>query len=160
MNDKTITPDLGGNSFTCPRCFANSHQTWFRVFLDSYEKDNRPWIPDAELIESIEKENDGTDRSALIKYFKRKIAKELFHDHHSQDHYLNDELVNLSISRCYSCDNYAVWLADRLIYPPQQTSIQPNVEMPPDVCLDFLEATSIVEITYRIFRTFRIDGFF
>ena len=149
MSDRTTTPNLGANSFTCPHCFANSHQTWFRVFLDSYEKDDRPWMPDAESIERIKQNDEVAEKSQLIDYIKRKLAKELFPDQHAQPNYLNTELVNLSISRCYSCDKSAVWLADRLIYPAQPTSIQPNVEMPSNVRADFLEATSIVDQSPR-----------
>jgi hypothetical protein len=46
MSDKMVAPVLGAKSFTCPHCGAISHQTWFKTFAHSYEKDTGPFWPD------------------------------------------------------------------------------------------------------------------
>src|SRR5438105_2653296 len=61
----------------------------------------------------------------------------------------HNELVNLNINRCYSCDRYSLRIADALIYPSQQVQFEPNEEMPDDVALEFKEAASIVDKSPR-----------
>jgi hypothetical protein len=55
------------------------------------------------------------------------------------------ELMNISVSKCYSCGGIAIWRGDALIYPLNHVSIQPNEGMPPDVRTDFLEANEILD---------------
>ncbi|MFZ1895367.1 MAG: hypothetical protein WAU59_15010, partial [Rhodoplanes sp.] len=64
---------------------------------------------------------------------------------HENSSYSKSELKNLNVSLCYSCGEYAAWVADRLIHPAQPTQFQPNDDMPSDVKLDFQEASSIVD---------------
>lgn len=148
MSGKAITPALGDKSFSCPHCSAISHQTWYKAYIDRYGKDNKPWLPDPAAIEKIEKDGNIESRT-VVSFFKRIIAKEVFVDNHSESTYLKAELINLHISRCYSCEKYAIWIADILIYPPQPTEIQPDAEMPEDIRMDFLEAASIVDKSPR-----------
>jgi hypothetical protein len=85
----------------------------------------------------------------MVRFFQRKLAKEIFVEIHPQWKNHDIELINLCVSLCYSCDKYAVWLADGLIYPLQPTSIQPNDEMPDEIRRDFLEAATIVDKSAR-----------
>jgi hypothetical protein len=39
---KTIPPQLGADSFSCPYCGAIAHQTWLKLFASFCEKENRP----------------------------------------------------------------------------------------------------------------------
>jgi len=146
---KTITPALGENSFSCPHCGAISHQTWFKLFLESYDKDNKPWMPEPEIIDRIKRDKEFEDKEGLITFFQKKLSKKLFHEVHENNSFLTSELENLNVAWCYSCKEYSVWIADRLIHPAQPTEFQPNVEMPADVLLDFNEASSIVDKSPR-----------
>ena len=56
---------------------------------------------------------------------------------------------NVWASECYSCKDYALWVADTLVYPHQEYGVEPNAEMPEDVKMDFLEAAAIVNTSAR-----------
>ena len=85
----------------------------------------------------------------MIKFLKKKIAKELFIGGGENSIYTNSELQNLYISRCYSCEAFSVWIADDLIYPEAIFIVVPNEDMPPDIKADFVEAASIVDKSPR-----------
>ncbi len=142
MSDKTIPPSLGAKSFSCPHCGAVAHR-------DGYEKNQYPWIPDQGMIDNIKSNKDLPGKEALLKFFERRIAKELFFDHHENFVYVKGEVINAYLSVCYSCAGISVWIADNLLYPPRSTSIQPNDEMPGEIRPDFLEAASIVDRSPR-----------
>jgi uncharacterized protein DUF4145 len=64
--------------------------------------------------------------------------------------YVNLELANLYLSRCYSCKGFAAWIKDKLFYPfPKATSVSSHEEMPGDVREIFEEAASIVDLSAR-----------
>ncbi|MGY3294147.1 hypothetical protein ACVWWP_007214 [Bradyrhizobium sp. LM3.6] len=58
-------------------------------------------------------------------------------------------LVNVALSKCYSCKGISIWRADELIYPLNQVAITPNEGMPADVREDFLEANEILDKSPR-----------
>jgi hypothetical protein len=53
------------------------------------------------------------------------------------------------VSRCFSCENFSIWITDKLIYPEDQYEIAPNPEMPDVAKTDFLEAATIVDLSPR-----------
>lgn len=149
MSGKAITPTLGAKSFTCPHCGAVAHQTWYSLYRDGYDKDNHPWTPDPDTIERIKKEKDLPGKEDLIRFFERKLTKEVFFEIHENTSYLRGEVINLYLSTCFSCERVAVWIADRLVHPENTSSIHPNDEMPDEIRPDFLEAASIVDRSPR-----------
>jgi hypothetical protein len=149
MSGKVITPALGKKSFTCPHCGAISHQSWYMLFLHGYDRDKGPWIPDPEFAKRIEQNDKIEEKAPVIKFFERMLAKEIFREVHDSSRYLDNELINLTVSLCFSCGKYSVWVADRLIYPAHSTSIEPNAEMPADIRADFIEAAAIVDQSPR-----------
>jgi hypothetical protein len=147
-----VTPALGDNSFTCPHCGANSHQTWLKAYLDGYEKDSRPNMPDYSAIERIKahRDLDKDERANLLDWIDRKLKRELFLEKPKEyGVHLSTELGNLHISQCYSCKKFALWVADKLIHPSQASEIKPNPEMPDHIKHDFLEAAAIVDASPR-----------
>jgi Domain of unknown function (DUF4145) len=56
---------------------------------------------------------------------------------------------NIFLSRCYTCNEISVWIADQLLYPATVYEIEPNPDLPPDVKLDFEEAAKIVNLSPR-----------
>lgn len=150
MSAKAVTPELGARSFTCPHCGALAHQTWFHPFVALYTKDQSPTMPAPKIADQIRADRgvESTEKLALIKYFDRILAREVFIETRNSV-YLNSELVNVNISRCYSCEALALWVADKLIYPEQVLKIKPNEDMPHEIKLDFVEAASIVDQSPR-----------
>jgi hypothetical protein len=149
VSGKSVTPALGSKSFTCPHCGALAHQTWLRPYVDNYGKDQPPTMPAPDILDVIRAKMDLENKEAFIEHFKRILAREMFIKNHDRSVYVVSELVNLNISRCYSCGHFALWAAEVLIYPEQAFTIRPNDDMPYEVRLDFVEAASIVDQSPR-----------
>jgi len=58
-------------------------------------------------------------------------------------------MLNLTLSVCFSCNGFAIWLQDRLIYPASTSAIAAHEEMPDAIKEDFNEAASIVDKSPR-----------
>jgi hypothetical protein len=147
---KTVPPELGAESFSCPHCGALAHQTWYRLYTKRLGNAEKPSVPTLEMVSRMKSEvrvpNDS--QRNLIDFFERASAKEIFLDgQHAL--YNEPQVINVSLSRCYSCGRMLVWHADNLIYPTQQCAAVPNEDMPADVRSDFLEASAIVESSPR-----------
>lgn len=149
VSGKSVTPALGSKSFTCPHCGALAHQTWLRPYVDNYGKDQTPTMPAPDIFDVIRANRNLEDKETFIQYFKRILAREVFIETHNRSIYLVSELANVSISRCYSCNQFTLWVADRLIYPEEAFTIHPNEDMPHEIRLDFVEAASIVDQSPR-----------
>lgn len=149
MSGKTVTPALGEKSFSCPHCGALSHQTWFKSYLDGYRKDQAPSMPVPDVLNRVRAHRELENKDKLIEYFQRIIAKEIFIEKGDTTVYLNSELVNLHVCRCYSCEAFSLWVADDLVYPETAFVIAPNEDMPPEIKSDFTEAASIVDQSPR-----------
>jgi hypothetical protein len=145
MAVKVVHPQLGAKSFSCPHCGALANQTWYKVYVDAYDKDNHPSAPDEAGIWQIQTNpNLPPDiKEKWAAYFKKLLAKELFIERHSEPTYLILSIPALSLSECFSCSAMALWLTDKLMHPSQHSDIIPNEDMPGDVRMDFLEAASI-----------------
>lgn len=56
---------------------------------------------------------------------------------------------NLLISYCTNCNDYSLWLREKMIYPKSSNTPLPHEDMPEDVKKDFLEARNIVNESSR-----------
>jgi hypothetical protein len=145
---REIVPALGLDSFSCPHvdCGAIAHQTWFKLYVDTYKDNGAPWIPALDSFADMRSQGFAAD---VIEFFERMAKKEVFFEIHDNVAYLKTELINVVVSRCYSCNNISIWRADDLIYPVSKVSIAPNEGMPSDVRNDFLEANEILNKSPR-----------
>jgi Domain of unknown function (DUF4145) len=146
---KEVVPALGLESFSCPHvnCGAIAHQTWYKLRVQDYVDGERPWIPTGSVLEDAKRnKNLGAD---IIKFFERLMQGETFFETHTDSVYLRTELMNVVVSKCYSCKGLSIWRADELIYPLNHISIAPNEGMPPDVKADFLEANEVLDKSPR-----------
>jgi hypothetical protein len=50
---------------------------------------------------------------------------------------------------CHSCDAFAFWVKDRLIWPAHSVKVEPHPDIPADIKDDFIEAADIVEKSPR-----------
>ena len=150
-------PSVELTSFACPHCGAHATQHWFNTFVGriSGEKPT-PTIPSAEALENIEKElNAGRDekhRAVMLsvgKHFRRLLLGEPFIEKSAQAPYNPPSLENEFVSHCYTCGKPAIWLHDRLIYPPIMTGPTPNPDLSDDVQRDYEEARRILDQSPR-----------
>lgn len=149
MSVKVIEPELGIDSFSCPHCHAIAHQTWFHLLIHEYgRRDERPFVfggkPD------IDPERfDEREAKALREFVYRLEKNTVTYRNHTDSQYSSAEMANLNLSRCFSCEGFAVWVEDTLIYPVRQTAITHHEDMPPEIKKDFEEAASIVNQSPR-----------
>jgi hypothetical protein len=87
--------------------------------------------------------------ASIQEWFKKVVSRQVFLERQQQGHYSTGELANLYVSRCYSCDQWAVWIADSVLWPTHNYEIEPTHDMPPSVKADFIEAAKIVNLSPR-----------
>jgi hypothetical protein len=142
-------------SFKCPHCGAHSHQTWYGVYVLKIENDPRtPWRADAEVIERIEndrsKDVDEEGKKRFLHYARRLATGEVFlHRREGNSLFTDQELANVAVSVCYTCERPSLWIGDRVVYPRPRAGIEPNPDLPPDVLRDYDEARGIVDASPR-----------
>lgn len=149
MATKQVVPALGLDSFSCPHvnCGAIAHQSWYKLFADYYGKDDgKPWLPSQADLENFKRQKQSDE---FINFFERFANRDVFLETHENQKFLRTEMINVSASKCFSCDGIAIWRGDELIYPLNHILVEPNEGMPPDVEADFLEANEIVDKSPR-----------
>ncbi|MGO8846850.1 MAG: DUF4145 domain-containing protein [Methylocella sp.] len=66
-----------------------------------------------------------------------------FLEYSQNGYYLHHHVYNLYISQCFSCNEVAIWLHDRLIFPQRAFVVEAAPDMPANIKLDFEEARQI-----------------
>jgi hypothetical protein len=109
MASKEIKPKLGAESFSCPHCNAVTHHDWFSLFL---KPENATEVVVLTLEAAmLAKSKEGDE---LIERLKDNVLTYEYQEHPQT---LKVKLVNLHVSRCYSCKGFAIWERDRLVFP-------------------------------------------
>lgn len=150
-------PSIKLTSFACPHCGAHATQTWFHTRLENC--DNTHPIPAMWSLEQIEKAEsaasemqDERERAPLEKYiqlFRRMLQGEPFFGPNTKVAYGLTSLENIFVSRCHTCSKPALWLHDRLLYPPIMIGPSPNPDLSEDVLHDYEEARKILDLSPR-----------
>src|SRR5208282_5828554 len=63
--------------------------------------------------------------------------------------YKPHNLVNLHVSRCFSCRELSFWRLDSLLYPAERYEVEPNADIPEEAKIDFEEARGILSASHR-----------
>lgn len=155
MSRAPITPSLGAKSFSCPYCGALADQHWFKVVPSGYGKDSAPvaLTPDdvvqlSTRVKSNSK-SDEEENKKILDFMNRFDKNEVTYvvRRNSSNSYW--EMVNVALSMCHSCDAFTIWVKDGIVFPDHDAAILPHEDMPPDVKIDFVEASKIVEKSPR-----------
>jgi hypothetical protein len=150
MPPKEIIPALGLESYSCPHCGALANQFWFSVLPKSFEKGNKPFVTQVDRLKTIKLDDfEEKARNRFVAAILRLEKNDVTYESNVQSQYSNWEMLNLYLSRCYSCDGFGVWIRDTLIWPSRNVAIEPHPDIPGDVKADFIEAASIVNISPR-----------
>jgi hypothetical protein len=141
-----VPPQLGAESFSCPHCGAFSHQSWDRVFIQSFENDRRPASLRYRegLRDNLEGIEDEERRKRAFEFADRLEKNNVTYTIHAYSTASRAEMVNLYLSQCFSRKGFAVWINEDVVYPITDTTIIGHEEMPNDVKADFDEAANIV----------------
>jgi Domain of unknown function (DUF4145) len=144
-----VEPKFASDSFSCPHCGAHAHQSWYRLGMVSFERDEKPvlyWNFQDNLSSTAEIQDD-RQRKQAIAFFER-LEKNVL-TYRPKAHSSNWMFVNFHVSHCYSCDAFTVWVEDKIVYPVSQSVVEPHEMMPASVKADFEEAGSIVNLSPR-----------
>jgi Domain of unknown function (DUF4145) len=74
-----------------------------------------------------------------------------FHDLHPNGNTMQSQykLINYLTAKCSHCENFSIWLTDKMIYPLSGTVEMANSDLPDDIKNDYNEAKDIVNISPR-----------
>jgi len=72
-----------------------------------------------------------------------------FFEHGKDGNYGFETVHNVHISRCFNCNDIAIWIYDHLTYPRTGEAPPPNPDIPADIRHDYDEASSILDVSPR-----------
>lgn len=150
MPPKRVPPAITLQAFSCPNCGALADQTWFNIFCDRAEKGQPPFIVTADKLKELRQNfQDAEPVAEILKRWAREATGEPFLAKRPQAKYADYDLTNIHVSRCYSCNDIAIWKYDTLLHPPTRYEIEPNEDLPEDMRADFNEARLILDLSPR-----------
>ena len=146
---KPIPPTISATAFCCPHCGAYTHQYWYRMYVEKNKEGRTPSLPPKDYEEILSKSDISLEQKEYFSSMFWKLQKgEVFFEK-ADTSYSTTEARNLSISRCFTCGDIAVWVYNKLVHPPVRTGPQPNEDLPDDIKKDFEEARSILSLSPR-----------
>lgn len=149
MTRGRIEPSTNLSSFNCPKCGAEAHQVWYQCFAERFEDNKKPIIwTDKEVDDILE----GVGKEAVVDHeeYLRPFTKGIPYLYKRNEYYsINQNLHNVHLSRCHSCDEISMWIYGKLVYPPLQRGPEPNPDIPSDILEDYIEASSILDLSPR-----------
>lgn len=149
---KYVPPSAKKTAFNCPHCGALAKQFWYSIRADTIGKKST-----TPLIISEDDERDWDFKHIEDKKMRAKLAKlaaemkkgRPFFESGEDGNYSFQKVHNLSISQCYNCEDIALWIYDRLIYPQRGEAPPANPDMPEDIRRDYDEASTILDLSPR-----------
>lgn len=149
IRGKYVPPAIDQLSFSCPHCGAFAKQFWFSLHADFLKKDNTPFrLDDAGFMAlTFDDIEDSDERDKRMRQGERLASGRPFIQ--SQRWNADYALENVSLSRCYSCNDVALWIYNRLIWPMRGEAPLPSSDVPDNVRRDYEEADAILDLSPR-----------
>lgn len=150
-NPRYVPPSIAETAFNCPHCGALAQQNWFSLKADSKKKDEIPLRLSEETFNrsAFDDMEDKDERDKTLRLADKIIEGAPFIDFVRDSKYVQWELYNADLSRCFNCDKIAIWVQSALVYPIRGDAPFPNPDLPADIRLDFEEAGKIVGLSPR-----------
>jgi hypothetical protein len=150
LRKKYVPASVKETAFNCPHCGALASQEWYSLYVDRVAHGRTPFIPNSGFENAVlnDPELDDNAKERLIDEAKN-MKRGLVFFGERNGVYLQNEAGNLFASCCFNCRQIAVWVHDRLIFPPELHGIEPNEDIPPDILQDYEEARSILNLSPR-----------
>ncbi|MEQ8639729.1 MAG: DUF4145 domain-containing protein [Alphaproteobacteria bacterium] len=146
---KYVPPAIDQLAFNCPHCGALAKQFWLTLHAAAMKKDGTPLrLTDDEVKDmTLDHIEEADERRRLRDWAERMAKGRPFIERNSK--YREFDLQNVSLSRCYNCNDVALWIYDRLIWPQRGEAPLPNPDLPDDVQRDYGEASTIFDLSPR-----------
>lgn len=145
---KVVPPAISERAFNCPHCGVLTSQSWYSAIIAGTRNDDPPLHMRGELEDHKDLWKGLDDAAGLQQFIRNMVSGQPFVDSDETRPY-GRSLHNVSVSRCYNCKLFAIWVHDALVWPATPTAIEPNADLPPSIALDFREAAKIVDISPR-----------
>ena len=150
---KYVPPSVKETAFNCPHCGALAKQFWHHVY--SSPNDEKKPLP--VVLNNGENDkwtfNDVKEadlRERLIDWATKMMSERPFLERVKEGVYVvYRDLNNVHITECFNCNELAVWIHSRLVYPQRGESPLPNPDLPSDIRRDYDEASSILDLSPR-----------
>ncbi|HVR48799.1 MAG TPA: DUF4145 domain-containing protein [Pseudorhodoferax sp.] len=150
-------PSTAEQSFSCPHCGAYTSQTWGNCHGEVIGREDgaTPLRVSRQKVEELEKslsrirdddERGQTEKS--VAWAKRVLLGRPFTER-MPNKYVPYRVDNLFTSKCYVCSEMAIWVGDKIVYPPARSGVPPSQDLPPEIAVDFEEARSILDLSPR-----------
>lgn len=146
---KYIPPAVSEVAFNCPHCGALATQSWYSARAESMDKSATPFIADDEWVKSLlpDDTEELEKRQGLMAWAERLASGLPFLS--TANHCHSHAIQNVHLSRCFSCDDLAIWLCDRLLWPQHGEAPLANPDLPDDIRRDYDEASMILNLSPR-----------
>lgn len=138
--NKSVPPSIKETAFDCPHCGAYTTQTWHTLYAESrlratpflFEEDWQTSTAYQFAPQMVERAVDGL----IVRHFQPKPMNGPY-------------LYNLHVSECFNCQNFSVWVHDKLLFPESRQGPPPNPDMSDSVRMDYEEASKILNLSPR-----------
>lgn len=148
-NNVVREPSVNETSFNCPHCGALAKQFWFQTRAKSYAADAHPsWLDEQEKTTILTDIKNVDEREIIAKNIDRILTRRPFLLSKSTSEF-STPLHNLNVSRCYNCEEIAIWLGEGMVWPNRGSVPHPNADIPHDALCDYEEAAEIVDKSPR-----------
>jgi hypothetical protein len=139
MNSQNLDPQFGVESFSCPHCNVVAHQDWFSLFLKPENANEVDFLtPETVTVRTlVQGRGEWNDIKEIDQFVERLKKNELTYIYQKNSQSLKVQMANLHLSSCHSCNGFALWVGDRLVFPY-------NVEKTPDLVEEDLEEAAAV----------------
>jgi len=145
-------PSATSTAFDCPHCGAYTTQNWSTLHANAIDSESRtPSLPGEEEKKSVQatKEVGPEEKAHCIEFIERIQAGLVFLERNANGVMLRNNVQNLHLSNCFNCRQFAVWVHERLVFPPERAGDLPNADLPAHIAHDFEEARSILNESPR-----------
>lgn len=152
MTRKSVPPSTKETAFACPHCGAYTTQTWHDVYSTLIDKGTgTPFLGDDDALTSTatDKAIPPDVKEKVVEFIRKLMSGSLFYERIEKSLWGYFRVYNLSLSECFNCHQIAVWIHDRLLFPPERHGVQPNPDLSEDVLHDYEEARSILDLSPR-----------
>ncbi len=156
--EKYTPPSVERRAFHCPHCRVFARQLWYVPCAAHYGRQDAPQLPSSQEIENL-LDRQGRSLAAGVAFtgavhtvaFKRyaELRRQKRPVLSSLEGLDGEKLENAWFSCCDHCYEVAIWVWDRLVWPPVRRASPPNQDMPSEIQKDYEEASEILDRSPR-----------
>lgn len=146
---KYVSPAIDRTAFNCPHCGALAKQFWHTAYVKRMDEENPLPTSVNDDFDPSSLDLEENEKRALIVWFEKMRKNRPFFDTNSFNLYSPPIVFHLNISRCFNCDDIAIWIGEKMVYPVAGEAPEPNPDLPEDILEDYREASVILDLSPR-----------